>query len=175
MKIAATVLCIIVSSITSIYAGGKLFDEKKLLTYLPKSEVKDFIRMEFTISDPAADMTSVMVQYMKMPSETNPAVVSVSIAIIDFANYRGKIGSVIKLESPGDEQYIVKGKYKGRINTKNISISGDKTYNISFNVGDRFSLTVFVSGNGDKAFAEKFIDLIDLGGLESELSHSENF
>ncbi len=168
MKTVTIALCII-SSITAIYARGHLFDAKKLLSYLPKSEVKDFTRMESSIPGPTPDLTTAMVQYIKMPSETNPAVVSVMISIIDFANFPDKIDSNVKLESPGDEQYIVKGKYIGRINTKNMSINSEKTCIIAFNIGGRFSIMVFVSGNGDKVFAEKFIDMIDLRGLESEL------
>jgi hypothetical protein len=160
-------LIIFLSCITALSAKESLLNAKNLLTYLPKTEVKDLIRIEQEIPGTAKDMTSAMVQYMRMPSEANPHILSAAISIIDGINYQNSIGSQIKDKSPGDEPFTVKGKYKGIRNNKITSIGNEKNCRIEFIIENRFYITVFVSGNDDLKFAETFIDLINLKGLEA--------
>jgi hypothetical protein len=167
MKKPAISLIILLITIMSTSAKDSLLDSKTLLTFLPKAEVKDLIRVEQEIPSPGKNMTSAMVQYMRMPSEVNPKMLTAAISIIDGANFQNNVESQIKMQSPGDEPYTVKGKYKGIRNNKITSIGNETNCRIEFIIENRFHLIIFVSGNDDLKFAETFIDLINLKGLET--------
>lgn len=166
MRLGMAVLFAIVS--IAARAESPLLDEAALKTFLPKNEIKDFMRMEHDSPKTVKDMTTAMVQYIKMPSESNPQVQTFVVTIIDSIKYRSKIDSQIKPESKDDEVCKVKDKYPGRRNNKTSAAGGEKTCSITFIVANRFVVSVFAAGSNDFAAAEKFIDQIDLKGLEEK-------
>ncbi|MBP7738610.1 MAG: hypothetical protein KA369_21730 [Spirochaetes bacterium] len=152
---------------TGLHAGDPL-DSAKLVSFLPKADVDGFSRIVFDAMSPVGRMTSAMVQYIKMPSNQKgkAEIISVSISIMDGLLYRDSIDRQIAPRSKNDEAVTVKGKYKGIRNNKD---SGPETKRamVSWIVGGRFLLSIHADGSNDFLFIQKFIDLVDLSGLEA--------
>lgn len=165
MKIIGACICVLFVSVVLFAADP--FDSKKLVSFLPKDNVEGFTRIAFDSMAPVDRMTSAMVQYIKIPahSQVRPEIISVSISIMDGNLYRDSIDKQIAPNSKDDEAVMVKGKYKGVRNNKGAG-SGDKNAMVTWIVGGRFLVSIHLTGSNDYSLAERFIELVDLKGLD---------
>ena len=93
---------------------------------------------------------------------------SIAVSIIDSIKFRSTIDTLIKPESEQDEKCVINGKYPGRRNNKTINADGNKSCLITFIVSGRFLVSVMISGSDSFSEAQKYIDMIDLKGLEAK-------
>ena len=140
-------LLLMMIMLVPVFAESLLLDSKTLMTFLPKNEIKDYMRMEHDTPSSIPGMTTALVQYVKMPTEADPAVKSIAVSIIDSIKYRSTADSQIKHESEQDEKCVISEKYPGRRNNKTINADGNKSSLITFIISGRFLVSVLIHGS----------------------------
>lgn len=161
-------ILLLLITLVPAFAESPLLDSKTLMTFLPKNEIKEYMRMEHDTPSSIPGMTTALVQYVKMPTEADPAVKSIAVSIIDSIKYRSTVDTQIKPETEKDEKCIVNEKYPGKRNNETINADGNKSCLITFIVSGRFLVSVMISGSDSFSEAQKYIDMIDLKGLEAK-------